>query len=82
MRETADRLLILSSELDKERGVILSEKRPARHARLSRLHLESRVPVARHAGRATFPIGEEEVISPRRASAWSISIAPGIGPSA
>jgi zinc protease len=27
MRETADRLLILASELDKERGVILSEKR-------------------------------------------------------
>jgi zinc protease len=63
MRETADRLLISSAELDKERGVILSEKRlrdtPDYRGYTSNLEflLPDTLVVQR------FPIGEEEVIS-------------------
>ena len=63
MRETADRLLILQAELDKERGVILSEKRlrdtPDYRGYTSNLSflLPDTLIVQR------FPIGEEEVIT-------------------
>jgi zinc protease len=63
MRETADRLLILTAELDKERGVILSEKRlrdtpdyRGYVANLSFLLPDTLIT-------KRFPIGEEEVIS-------------------
>jgi zinc protease len=63
MRETADRLLILAPEVDKERGVILSEKRlrdtPDYRALLSNLEFmlpQSLVP-------QRFPIGLETVIT-------------------
>lgn len=62
MRETADRLLILAAELDKERGVILSEKRmrdtPEYRATVSNLEFllpDSLIP-------RRFPIGLETVI--------------------
>ena len=63
MRETADRLLILAAEVDKERGVILSEKRlrdtPDYRALLSNLEFmlpDSLIP-------QRFPIGLEAVIT-------------------
>jgi zinc protease len=62
MRETADRLLILAAELDKERGVILSEERmrdtPDYRATVSNLSfvlLDSLIP-------QRFPIGLDAVI--------------------
>jgi zinc protease len=63
MRETADRLLILQSELDKERGVILSEKRlrDTPDYRGYTANLSFLLPDTLVAQR--FPIGEEEVIS-------------------
>ena len=62
MRETADRLLILAAELDKERGVILSEKRlrdtPEYRATVTNLGFllpDSSIP-------QRFPIGLDTVI--------------------
>jgi zinc protease len=62
MRETADRLLILAAELDKERGVILSEERlrdtPDYRATVSNLSFllpDSLIP-------QRFPIGLDSVI--------------------
>ena len=63
MRETADRLLLLQSEIDKERGVILSERRlrdtPDYRGYVANLSfmLPDTLIIQR------FPIGEEEVIS-------------------
>jgi len=63
MRETADRLLLLQPEVDKERGVILSEKRlrdtPDYRGYLA--NLSFLLPDTLITKR--FPIGEEEVIS-------------------
>src|SRR5689334_8443329 len=63
MRETADRLLIAAPELDKERGVILSEKRlrdtPDYRGYVA--NLSFLLPDTLISKR--FPIGEEEVIS-------------------
>lgn len=63
MRETADRLLLLQAEIDKERGVILSEKRlrDTPDYRGYTANLQFLLPDSLIVKR--FPIGEEAVIS-------------------